>query len=156
MVAVKEARKSAWAGTAISTTSNGACAGVLALVRTCWFSKPLSFCTDEAGVLCPNPRLAGWVIRVTGREILLLTACFEPSVCFRSDMNANLMHDVCFLMRDGKLPFILGANFNFPPSLGQDLSLHGGSLWIPKLGALVVSHSSWFHTHVPNRLGSKA
>ena len=44
-----------------------------------WFSKPLSVCTDTACVLCPNPRLAGRVIRVMGREILLLTAYSEQS-----------------------------------------------------------------------------
>ena len=67
MTAAKEARKFSWAGTgiaAINTASNGTSAGVLALVRTRWFSKHLSICTDEAGVLCPNPRLAGRVTRV--------------------------------------------------------------------------------------------
>ena len=28
---------------------------------------------------------------------------------FRSEINANLMHDVCFLTRDGRSPFILGG-----------------------------------------------
>ena len=85
VTAALEARKFSWAGTgsaAISTTSSGTSAGELALVRTRWFSKALSMCTDEAGVLCPNPRLAGRVIRVMGREILLLTAYFEHSVRF--------------------------------------------------------------------------
>ena len=62
VTAAKEARKFSSAGTgsaAISTASSGTSAGV----RTRWFSKPLSICTDEAGVLCSNPRLAGWVIR---------------------------------------------------------------------------------------------
>ena len=62
VTAANEARKFSLAGTgsaAISTASNGTSAGVLALVRTQWFSKPLSICTDEAGVLCTNPRLAG-------------------------------------------------------------------------------------------------
>ena len=125
---------------------NGTSAGVLALVRTRWFSKPLSICTDETGVLCHNPRLAGRVKRVMGREVLLFTACFEHSVGFRSDINANLMQDVCFLTRDGRLAFILGTDFNFPPSLWQDLSMHGGSLWIRKLGALVVIPEGTTHT----------
>ena len=93
----EEARTSSRSGTssaAINTANDGTSAGVLALVRTCWFSKPLSVCTDEAGVLYPNPRLAGSVIRAMGKEILLLTAYFEHSVGFRSDINANLMHDV--------------------------------------------------------------
>ena len=114
--AVTEAKKSEWAGTgsaATNTVNNGTSAGVLTLVRKRWFSKPLSICSDDAGILCPNPRLAGRVIRVMGREILLLTAYFEHSVGFRSDINANLMHDVCFLTRDGRFPFILGADFNF-------------------------------------------
>ena len=120
VTAAKVARTFSWAGTgsaAISTANNGTCAGVLALVHTRWFSKHLSVCTDETGVLCPNPRLAGRVIRVVGRETLLFAAYFEHSVGFRSDFNAKLMQDVCFLTRDGKLPFILGADFNFPPSL---------------------------------------
>ena len=41
-----------------------------------------------------------------GREMLLLTAFFEHSVGFRSDVNAILMFDVCFLTKDMKLPFI--------------------------------------------------
>ena len=32
-----------------------------------------------------------------GKEILLLTAYFEHSVGLRSEIIANLMHDVCFL-----------------------------------------------------------
>ena len=98
----EEARKSSWAGSgsaAVSTANNGTCAGVLALVRTRWFSKPLSICTDEAGVLCPNPRLAGRVIGVMGREILLLAAYFEHSVGCRSDINANLCM-TCVLSRE--------------------------------------------------------
>ena len=62
VTAATEARQFSWAGTgsaAISTASNGTSAGVLALVRTRWFSKPLSICTDGAGVPCPDPRLAG-------------------------------------------------------------------------------------------------
>ena len=89
-----------------------------------------------------------------GREILLFTAYFEHSVGFRSDINANLMQDVCFLTRDGKLPFILGADFNFPPNLWQDLSMHGGSLWLQKLGASVVIPGRT--THVPWRQRSEA
>ena len=81
-----------------------------------------------------------------GREILLLTAYFEHSVGFRSDINANLMQDVCFLTRDGRLPLILGADFHFPPSLWQDPSTRGGSLWIQKLGASVVAPVSSTHT----------
>ena len=57
VTAAKGARKFSWAGTgsaAISTASNGTSAGVLAFVRTRWFPKPLSFCTDEAGALCTN------------------------------------------------------------------------------------------------------
>ena len=81
-----------------------------------------------------------------GREILLFTAYFEHSVCFRSDINASLMQDVCYLTRDGKLPFILGADFNFPPNLWQDLSIHGGNLWLQKLGASVVIPEGTTHT----------
>ena len=116
--------------------NNGTSAGVLALVRNRWFSKPLSICSDDAGTLCPNSRLAGRVIRVMGREILLLTAYFEHSVGVRSDTNANLMQDVCFLTRDGRFPF----------SLWQDLTLHGGGIWTKQLGASVVTPEGSSHT----------
>ena len=82
--------------------------------------KPLSVCTDETGVVCPNPRLAGRVIRVMGGEILLFTAHIE---------HTNLMQDMCFLTRDGKLPFILGADFNFPPSLWRMAAAFGFGSW---------------------------
>ena len=82
-----------------------------------------------------------------GREILLLTAYFEHSVGFRSDTNANLMQDVCFLTRDGRFPLILGADFNFPPSLWHDLTLHGGGIWTTQLGASVVIPEG-LHTRV--------
>ena len=131
---------------ATNTVNNGTSAGVLTLVRKRWFSKPLSICSDDAGILCPNPRLAGKVIRVMDREILLVTAYFEHSVGFRSDINANLMQDVCFLTGDGRFPFILGADLNFPPSLWQDLSLHGGGIWTKQLGASVVILEGSSHT----------
>ena len=80
------------------------------------------------------------------REILLLTAYFEHSVYFRSDTNANLMLGVCCLTRDGMFPFILGADFNFVPSLWQDLSLHGGGIRTKQLGASVVIPEGSSHT----------
>ena len=80
---------------------------MLTLVRKRWFSKPLSICSDDAGIRCPNSRLAGRVIRVMGREISLLTANFEHSIGFRSDINANLMHDVCFSREVGGFPSFL-------------------------------------------------
>ena len=106
--AVTEAKKSGWAGT-----------GSAAQRHECRRART-----------GPKTRLAGRVIRVMGREILSLTAYFEHSVGFRSDSNANLMQDVCFLTRDGRFPFILGADFNFPPSPWQDLSLHGGGRFL--------------------------
>ena len=110
------------------------------------YSKPLSICADEAGILCPNSRLAGRVIRVMGMELILLTAYFAHSVGFRNEMNVNLMHDLCFLTRDGRFPFILRADFIFPPRLWQDSCLHGGSLWIQRLGASVVTPVASTHT----------
>ena len=109
-------------------------------------TQTLSICTDEAGVPYPNPRLAERVIRVMGSKILLLTSSFEQPVGFRSEINVNLMHDVCFLTRDGRLPFIPGAYFNVPPSPGQDSTLHGGSLWLQKLEASVVTPVGSTHT----------
>ena len=143
--AVTEAKKSGWSGAgsaATNTANNGTSAGVLTLVRKRWFSKPLSICSDDAGILCPSPRLAGRVIRVMGREILLLTAYFEHSAFFRNDINANLIHNVCFSREIGGIPSFCGADFNFPPSLWQDLSLHGGGIWIKQLGTSVIPEGS--------------
>ena len=76
----------------------------------------------------------------------MFTAYFEQSVGFRSDTNANLMQNVCFFTRDGRFPFILGADFNFPPSLWQDLTLHGGGIWTKQLGASLVIPEGSSHT----------
>ena len=53
---------------------------------------------------------------------------------------------LCLLTRDRKQQLILGVDFNFPPNLWQDLSFHGGSLWIHKLGASVVTPEGSTHT----------
>ena len=79
------------------------------------------------------------------REIMLLTAYFEHSVGLSSDINANLMHDVCF-SRETEDTHYLGRGFHFPPGLWQDSFLHGGSLWIQKLGASVVTPVGSTHT----------
>ena len=123
VTAAEEARKFSWAGTgsaAISTANNCTCAGVLALVRTRSFST--------------------WVGR-----FCCFTAYFEHSVGFRSDINANFVQDVCFLTRDGMLPFILGADFNFPAKLVARL-VH--AWWQPldtKVGS-ISGHSRGNHT----------
>ena len=72
------------------------------------FPSPCQFAVT---MLVFSPRLAGRVTRVMGREILLLTAYFEHSVGFRSDIHANLMQDVCFLTRNGRFSFIFGCGF---------------------------------------------
>ena len=114
--------------------------------HTLVFQALLSICTDEAGVLCPNPRLAGRVIRVMGREILLVTANFEHAVGFRSDINANLMHDVSLLMRNGKLPFILGSGFQLPAQFVAGLVCSWRQSLDPKVGS-IGGHCRGFHTH---------
>ena len=146
--AVEEARKSGWAGTgsaATNTVNNGTSAGVLALVwKRLVLQAPVNLqCRCWYSVQTHDRQ--GGSIRVMGRENLLLTAYFEHPVGFRSDINANLMHDVCFLTRDGKFSFIFGADFNFPPSLWQDLSPHGGGIWIKQLGASVVTPEGSSH-----------
>ena len=152
VIVAKEARKFSWAGTgsaATSTASKGTSAGVLALVRTRWFSKPLSTGIDEAGFLRPNPRLTGRVIRVICREILLFTAYFEHPVGFRSDINANLMQDVCLFTRDGKLLFISGADFNFPAKLvARPVHARRQSV-ASETGEHQWSFQGEPHTHVP-------
>ena len=149
VIVAKEARKFSWAGTgsaATSTASKGTSAGVLALVRTLWFSKPLSTGIDEAGFLRPNPRLTGRVIRVICREILLFTAHFEHPVGFRSDINANLMQDVCLFTRDGKLPFISGADFNSPAKLVAR-PVHARRQSVASETGSISGHSRENHTH---------
>ena len=119
-IAAEEARKFSWAGTgsaAISTANKGTSVGVLALVRSCRFSKPLSFCTDEAGVLCTNPRLAGSVTRVMGRKILLRTAYFEHSVGFRSDISCHFDARRVFFHERRMASIHFRSGFQFPAKL---------------------------------------
>ena len=71
---------------------------------------------------------ASWV----GKFCCLQLISSTPSVS--AAINARRV----FSQETGKLPFILGADFNLPPRLWQDLSMHGGSLWVRKLGASVV------------------
>ena len=148
--AVTEAKKSGWAGTGSATKNTvnyGTSAGVLALVRKRWFSKHLSICRDDAGILCPNSRLAGRVIRVMGREILLLTAYFEHSVSFRSDTNANLMQDVCFLTRDGRVSIHSGCGFQ----LSAKPMARSDSAWrwhLDQATGCIGGHSGRLLTHV--------
>ena len=104
-------------------------------MRTRWFSKHLSFCTDETGVLCSTIGRKGHTCHGWGDFVIY--SLFRALRRFPQRYNAHLMQDVCFLTRDGRLPLTLGADFNFLPSLWQDLSMHGGSLWIRKLGASV-------------------
>ena len=87
--------------------------------------------------MCPNPRLAGRSCASWAGRFFCSQAYFEHSVGFRSDTNVNLMHDV---------PFILAADFDFPPGLWQDHSMHGGNLWIQKLEASVVPPEGSTHT----------
>ena len=149
--AVTEAKKSGWAGTgsaATNTVINGTSAGVLALVRKRWFSKPLSICSDDAGILCQNSRLAGRVIRVMGREILLLTAYFEHSVGFRSDTNANLMQDVCFLTRDGRFVSLhSGCGFQLSAKSGAR-SVSAWRWHLDQATRCIGGHSGRHLTHV--------
>ena len=116
MIAAKEARKFSWAGTgsaATSTASNGTSAGVLTLVRSRWFSKPLSICIDEAGFLCPNPRLAGRVIHVMGREILLFTF-FRALRRFPQRFLRQFDARRVFSHERRKAPFHFGSRFQLP------------------------------------------
>ena len=135
VTAAKEARKFSWAGTgsaAISTANNDTSAGVLALVRTRRFSAPTHVWQGGSSV--------SWVGRCCCLQLISSTpsvsaAIFTPVRC-----------KTCVFSRDGKVPFILGADFNFLPSLRQDLSMHGVSLWIRKLGASVVIPEGTTHT----------
>ena len=131
VTAAKEARKFSWAGTgsaAISTTNNSKkvreyshwCAHV-------GFLSPCLYVLMKLDFSAPIHDWQGGSYVSWVGKMLLFTAYCEHSVGFRSDINANLRQDVCFLSRDGKLPFILGADFNVPPSLWQDVSMHGGS-----------------------------
>ena len=94
----------------------------------------------------------GSYVSWAGRFCCLQLISSTPSG-FCSDINTNLMQDVCFLTRDGRLPFILGADLNCTPSLWQDLSMYGGSPLDTEVGRHQWSFQiiSWCqHTsHVP-------
>ena len=131
----------------ISTVNNGTSAGVVASVRNRWYSNPLSTRTNEDRVLCPNPRLAGRVMRVMGREIQVVTAYVEHSVRFRSEINANLMHDVCFLTRDGRLLFYLGRQTSISLLACGKTRLSKEAVVGFKSWELRLSHQSGPRTH---------
>ena len=151
VTAAKKARKFSWAGTgsaAINTASNGTSAGVLALVRTRWFSKPLAICTDEARFSLPQPTIGReGSCGVEGREILLFTAYFEHSVGFRSDINANLMQDVCFSHERRKASFYFGSRFQFRAKLVARLVHTRRRSWASEVGS--ISGHSRGTTHMP-------
>ena len=105
---------------------------VLALVRTRWFSKPLSTCTDEAGFSLLQPAI--------GREGHTGRGQGDFVVCsfFRALRWCPQRHQRQIDARRVFSHERRRADVNFPPSLWQDLSVHGGSLWLQKLGASVV------------------
>ena len=118
---------------------------MLALVRARWFSKPLSFCTDEAGFPGTNPRLAGRVIRAMGREILLFTAYFEHSVGFRSDQRQFDARRV-FSHERWEVSFHSGSRFQLPTQIvARPVHARRQSL-AQKLGASVVILEGITHT----------
>ena len=51
-----------------------------------------------------------------GVEVLLLSGYFEDGTGLDSNENLQVLHDIAYLTRDGRRPFILGADFNNPPS----------------------------------------
>ena len=81
VTAGKEARTFSWAGTGsatISTANNGTSAGVLALVRTRWFPKPLSICTpsqDRQG-----GSYVSWVGRFCCLQLISSTPSFSAAI----------------------------------------------------------------------------
>ena len=90
-----------------------------------------------------------------GRDILLVTAYIEHSVGFSQRYHFHVDARRVFSHERWETPIYLGSGLQFsPPSLWQDLPIHGGSFWIPKLGAPVVLEASawieWQH-HFPPR-----
>ena len=154
VTAATEARKSSWAGTgsaAISTASNGISAEVLALVRTRWFSKPLSMYRRSWSSLLQH-KIDGRVIQVTGREILLLTVYFDHFVGFRNDINANLMLTCVFSrgMEDSHLSWER-TSISHPAcgKTGPPMEAPSGSKSLEHRWSL----QSVPHTHVPYTQG---
>ena len=118
-----------WADTGsavMSTVNKGTNAGFVAFVRTRSYSKPFLSAQTRLAFSAPTHFWRrGSSVSCMSSEILLLTSYFEHPVGFRSEINVNLMHDMCFLTRDGRLPLISGADCNFPPSPWQDSTLLG-------------------------------
>ena len=81
------------------------------------FLSPLSICTDEAGFSLPQPTIGREGHTCRGQGDFLFTAYFEHCVGFRSDTNANLMQDVCFLTERRKASFHSGSRFQHPAQL---------------------------------------
>ena len=154
MLLNKEARIFSWAGTgsaAISTANNGASAGVLALVRTRWFSKPLSICTCG---IAPNPRLAGRVIRVMGRVDFVVYSLFRALRRFPQRYQRQFDARRVFSHERRKASIHLGSGFQFPAKLVAGLVHAERYLLDPNVGG-ISGHSRGHHTHVPYRQRSK-
>ena len=139
IIAAKEAKTFSRASTsnaAISTAKNGTSVGVFALVRTRWFSEPLSTCADETGFLCSNPQMARRVRRVMGWKILLFTAYFKDSVGLRSYINAKDASRV-FSHERRKVSIHFGRGFQFAAKIVARF-VHA---WWQPLGTKVGSNS---------------
>ena len=82
------------------------------------------------------------VIRVVGKDILLLTAYFEHSTKIRSEIDANLMQDVCLLTTDGTLPSIWEQISIHRQVCGQIRLSMESNRSLQKLGASVITPMS--------------
>ena len=145
MAAVKEARKSAWAGTgsaAISTANNGTSA------RSACDGPHKTKLMSSAPT---HSRRGGSVVSWQGDSDAQSLVCTCCGISQR--YNANLMHDSCFLTRRKTL-VDFWSEFQFPAQLVARLVSSWRQSLDPNAGSIgghtsCVSHTHT-HTHVPS------
>ena len=105
---------------------------LLALVKKQWFSKPLTTCIDDSGLVNRGSRLAGRTIKIHDVEILVLAGYFQCGGNLDSPVNRHILQEVEDLTRGGEVPFILGADVNFPQTKWAEAAIP----WLRKLQAI--------------------
>ena len=149
VTAVTEARKSSWAGTdsaAISTANNGTSAGVLAWVRTHWFSKPVSDVQPKLEFSAPtqdwrSASFGSWAGRLCCSQRTFRALCRFPQRC-QGQFDARRV----FSHERWEMFIYLGSGLQFRTQLVAGLVYSWRQPLDPKVGS-IGGHARGFHTH---------
>ena len=92
-------------------SATGNSAGVLAAIRQHRSNRPISICSDVEGRTTHNPQLIGRLLVLSHVELLTLAAYLESESGF-SKANQQVLRDIDFLSRGGRIPIICGVDAN--------------------------------------------